>query len=251
MRNRILITLLLMLSFILNFSCFININDVIDEGNKRDEVIYASGVLETRELSLSDFRSVEISTAGIVNITFGSAQDAVLKVDDNVYEYLDIAVRNRMLQIDIEQGYQVRDLDLTLDITMTDIEILRTNSAGSIFGQNKFTADNVLLEANSAGRIELELDAESLTCRLNSAGFIKLAGSVRNLDAQVNSAGSLLAFDMISNFADISLHSVGRAEVYVTSILDVIITSIGSVYYKGLPAVNSNVTGMGSIIDAN
>ncbi|MFC1724164.1 head GIN domain-containing protein [candidate division KSB1 bacterium] len=251
MISRVLLTAFLALLIIFNVSCFVNINDVIDSGTDNAEIIHASGVLTTRELSLADFRSVEISTAGTVNITYGTEQEAIITVDDNIFEHLTISVRNRILRIDVKSGYQVRNMDLTLDLTMTDIEELRTNSAGSFIGQNKFTADNVRLETNSAGRIELELDADILTTRINSAGYVKLAGSVRNHNAVVNSAGSLLAFDMLSNFAEISLNSVGRAEVYVTGSLNVNITSIGSLYYKGWPVISRHVTGAGGIIDAN
>jgi hypothetical protein len=41
------------------------------------------------------------------------------------------------------------------------------------------------------------------------------------------------------------------AEVHATQFLDVTISGLGSVYYKGHPTITENITGGGSLIDAN
>jgi hypothetical protein len=44
---------------------------------------------------------------------------------------------------------------------------------------------------------------------------------------------------------------VGDCEVHVLNELNVTITGVGIVYYKGNPTINSSVTGMGQFIDSN
>ncbi|MFC1724165.1 head GIN domain-containing protein [candidate division KSB1 bacterium] len=251
MKSKISLTSVLIILIMFNVSCFININDAINSGTDNDEIIRASGVLETRELALPDFHSVEISIPGTVNISYGSEQEAVISVDNNAFDYIKIYVRSRNLRIDFKSGYQVRDMDLTLNLTMTDIRELCTNSTGSILGQNKFISEDILLETNSTGDIELELEAENLTTLINSTGDVRLYGSVNEHNAILNSTGDLRAFGFTSQKTVISLNSTGVAEVYVTGFLDVDIHSTGSLYYKGWPAIQRNITGIGSIINAN
>ena len=251
MKCKILISALLIMLIMFNFSCFINIDDVIGSDDGNEEIIHGSGVLDTRELTLADFNSIEFFIPGTVNITYGSAQEVLMTVDNNLFNYINIYVSSRKLRIDFKSGYQLKDMDLTINLTMTDIRELCTNSTGSIIGQNEFISDNVLLKTNSTGDIELEIEADNLTTLINSTGDVRLYGSVNEHNATLNSTGDLLAFGTISQKTVISLNSTGDAEVYVTGILDVDIRSTGSLYYKGWPAVSRNINGIGAVINAN
>jgi len=44
---------------------------------------------------------------------------------------------------------------------------------------------------------------------------------------------------------------IGDCEVNVIHILNVTISGVGNVYYKGNPTITSNITGLGQLIDVN
>jgi hypothetical protein len=90
-----------------------------------------------------------------------------------------------------------------------------------------------------------------LNSTLSGAGNIVLVGKVGTYQITHSGAGNILAFDLISETTIISLSGTGKAEVYVDQLLDVTITGAGSVYYKGKPTIIQNITGSGSLIDAN
>ena len=213
--------------------------------------IKGSGNLVSAELSLDSFHSVHITTAGLVNITSGTKQTASLTVDDNILEHLLITASNGILVIGIESGKQLNDFDLTLELTMTDLEELSTSSAGTIVGRNKSETDEVIFNVSSAGSISLEIEAEQIVSNLSSAGSLELSGNAKTHHATISSVGSLISFGLVTESTFATLTSVGNAEVYTTQTLNVMITSLGSVFYKGNPIISQVITSLGIVVNAN
>lgn len=255
MTRRIVLTALLSILLIFSINCE-NLLDEIEgledlEEELTGDFISGSGVLITEPLELPEFHSIENMTAGRVNLTYGTTQSVSVTADDNINEYFTAEVRNSKLVITKKRNAKLKDYELIYDITITDLEELTVNSAGSFVGTNKFEAGDVVLTTNSAGSISLELETNELLSYVNSAGSIKLSGIVYEHRAFVSSAGSLYAFDLSTNKTIINLSSVGCAEVYVTEILDATVSSLGSLYYKGNPQVYQTVTSFGRVINAN
>lgn len=225
--------------------------DVTDPCEGTDDSIRGSGNLIAESRTLSHFNSVEMTTAGNVFITYGTDQAASVTVDDNLVEYIITSVRDEKLVIGIKPGVSLSNMNLTINLTMTDLEELITSSAGTIAGKNKFEADNVNLVLCSAGKIQIELEADKLWSILSSAGALYLSGSVVEHRAVVSSAGNLHAFGLITDTTRITLSSIGNAEVYATQLLDATISSLGSLYYKGHPTIYKIISSQGRVIDAN
>lgn len=243
-RGYLVITFLVLVS--LNTACVIR-----DASISPDERIHGSGNLITETRNLPDFRSVNMTTAGKVNITYGTEQAASVTVDDNLVEHITTKVSHGKLVIGIEPNVQLSNLHLTVNLTMTDLEELMTSSAGSIEGQNRFEADFVSLVLSSAGHIILELQADELSSNLSSAGSLFLSGSIKEHQATVSSAGNLHAFNLLTETTKITVSSAGNAEVYASGLLDATISSTGSVYYKGNPTIHQTITSLGRLINAN
>lgn len=239
-------SLIAALIFIFLISC--SENRLINSFNS----IKGSKILVTEVRSLPIIHSVHIATAGKVIISQGPEQEVSVTVDDNIMQYIETKVSNGTLVIGIEKNISVNDFDLTVNIKMSDLEALTTSSAGTIEGNTTFIADNVSLVLNSAGNIMLDLEADRLLSILSSAGNLFLDGTVTNHHAVVSSAGNLHAFNMIADSTTVTVSSAGNAEVYVTDFLDAIISSVGSVYYKGNPAsIHETVTSLGRLVNSN
>ncbi len=215
------------------------------------KVIQGSGTLITELRLLGSFHSVDLTTAGTVNITFGPAQEMSVTVNDNILEYITTIVNNGKLTIGIESGVQVSNLDLTVNISMPDLERLSLSGAGTIIGNNKFIGDSVSLTSTGAGEIRLQLEVDQLGSSLTGAGEIFVSGKARQHQIQISGAGTIHAFDLLTETTTVNVTGVGNVEVNVSQLLDVNISGAGSVYYKGYPTITQNITGTGSIIDAN
>jgi hypothetical protein len=166
-------------------------------------------------------------------------------------EYLLIQVQDNELTIEVVRNVSLSNFELTIDISMTDLERLVTNSAGSIRGLNTFEEDQVTLIINSAGNIFLDLEANQLNSICNSAGNLFLRGQVTDHNVLLSSAGNLFGFELMTDTTVIMLNSAGSAQVYVLKLLDVTINSVGSVYYKGHPQVIQDINSIGCVIPSN
>lgn len=215
------------------------------------ESIHGSSVIISQNRILPDFHSVHINTAGEVSVLHGTEQSVDILADSSLMQYISTTVNNGILIIDIKKGVHLSHFDLKMNITMTDLEELATNSAGSISGKNKFKADVVCLKSSSAGDIRLELEADQLYSILSSAGDIRVNGSAKTHHAIVSSAGNLHAFDLFTETTYVTVSSAGNAAVNASQFLNAIISSIGSVFYKGSPAISLSISSKGQLIDAN
>ena len=245
MKKRLLFAVALLI--IININCLIITGNDYNNENK----IYGSGKLMTEKLFVSEFHSVVMNTSGTVNISKGHKQSAVIKVDDNIMNYIKITVYNGRLEISTKQNVILSNYDLTIDLTMTNLEELKTQSAGSIYGLTKFEVDRARFVISSAGNISINIDADYIDSRLSSAGSLTLKGTAKEHHALVSSAGNLRAFDLATKETSITLSSAGHAEVNVSDLLDARITSAGSLFYTGNPVVYQYRSSLGRIYNYN
>jgi hypothetical protein len=234
---------------VLNIACMIN--EYSNSPQQMDVGIKGSGILISEELDLVDFHSVSMCTAGLVTIVRGNEQRVSITVDDNIREHIVLSVVNEELVISVAPNIRLTRFDLTVEVIMTDLEALTTNSAGSIIGKSPFETDYVSLVINSAGNISIDIKAEEIVSVLNSAGSLMLSGETPSHYAQVSSAGNMLAFDLKTDTTIIMLNSAGNAQVSALNLLDITINSCGSLYYKGTAKVVQRINSIGQVICVN
>ena len=243
----ILISVIISL-FILS-SC--SVNDLGTGPDNEQNKIEGSGEFITEEIEVPYFHSISMNTAGLVNIRQGTEQTVIVTVDDNIMDYLIVRVQDDELIIEVINNVTLSNYELAIDVSMTDLESLVTNSAGSIRGLNTFEEDRVNLMVNSAGSIFLNLIVDQLNSVSNSAGNLFLSGQANKHNAMLSSAGNLSAFELATDTTTIILNSAGSAEVFASELLDVTINSVGSVFYKGNPVIIQHLNSIGRVYSAN
>jgi len=209
------------------------------------------GILLAETRILPKFNAIHMNTAGDVFVSPGLEQSVCVTIDSNLIDCIETTVNNRVLKINVQKGRTLSDYKLTIDIVTPDLKEVITSSAGIITGKGKFSCDNITLIASSAGDISLELDAQNIYSYLSSAGCICLCGKADYHNANLSSAGNLHAFGLKTRETYTTVSSAGSAMVYATELLNVIISSIGSVYYKGHPTIYETVSSIGQLVDAN
>ncbi|MFC2170290.1 head GIN domain-containing protein [Acidobacteriota bacterium] len=215
------------------------------------ETIIGSGNLVTQVLQLALFHSVDLKTVGKVNITQGNAQEISITISDNLLEYIQTIVSNGLLTIDVEPGKRFSNFDLTVNLTMTDLEELSNSGAGSINGINLLKVDSLRVSLDGTGNINLQIGTDQVESSLSGAGNIVLSGTSNTQQIELSGAGSLQAFDLTTETTTIILSGAGKVEVSVYQMMDVTISGAGSVYFKGSPTIIQNITGPGSLVNAN
>jgi hypothetical protein len=178
-----------------------------------DTVVEGTGSVVTKNLDLSAFDKIE--NIGVANfyIIIGEPQTVVLKAQQNIIDVLTYEVVNRTLKVGIKNNVSIRNHEeIRFEITTPEINQVE------LIGVGDFTFTGP--------------DQDALTILLTGVGQVK-------------------AFDMRVGNCYVASSGVGDCEVFVLDNLDVTITGVGNVYYKGNPTISSSITGLGQLINAN
>jgi hypothetical protein len=214
--------------------------------------IVGSGNLTTAERSVAGFHSVTTLIPVTINIQYGTEQNLSVTVDDNVVDYIITSVENGTLVITSQVDVNLNQIHLSLDLTMTDLEGITVIGAATIAGDFTLPLDDFYLTVTGAATIVFSLEADQMISSLPGSFTIMLSGQVTKHIINHPGSGYLSAFNLISDTTIVNLSGAGSEEVYVNDLLDVNISGIGSVYYKGDPDyLDVNITGIGSVINAN
>jgi hypothetical protein len=88
--------------------------------------------------------------------------------------------------------------------------------------------------------------------KLIGVGTYELSGDFQNeLSISQIGVGNVNAYDLEVGNCSIISTGVGNCQVNVQDALNVTVSGIGTVYYKGNPSITQNVTGMGKLVNDN
>ena len=198
--------------YLLIIAVFFLITTACDNGNKQVQVV-GSGPVVNKSLDLSAFTKIENTGVANFYITIGSPQSVVLSAQQNIMDVMTYEVREQTLIVGVKENVSIGNHEeIRFDITIPSI-----------------------------GKIELI-----------GVGDFELSGDEQDeLVIILMGVGTVKAFDMEVGTCIITSTGVGNCEVYVLDELTVTISGVGNVYYKGNPTINSTITGLGQLINAN
>ena len=209
--------------------------------------IRGEGAVETRTLNLAPFTRISANGDFRVYITQGATQAVEVKGEPNILDQLRTSVSNNTWEIENRECIR-RSEPVEVYITMPVVESLYLNGSGRITGQNAMTADELDVEVNGSGKIELNAAATQVRSRITGSGEAVLAGETVRHHINISGSGRVEAFELLAENVTVNLSGSGVAEVSASTTLTVDISGSGNVYYKGSPTINSNVSGSGKLI---
>jgi hypothetical protein len=212
-------------------------------------IVHGNGDVVKEDRPAGSFTSVKVSTGIDLYLTQGDNMSITVEADENLHEYILTEIRGDELYIRHKDNVNIRGAERErVYVTMKDIKSLSTSSAGDIVGQTPIKADNLELDASSAGDIKIEVYTKEIKVDGSSSGDITLNGETDMLDADLSSAGNLYAYNLKTNEANVSVSSAGDADIYVTEKLTARASSAGDINYKGDPKfVDAHASSAGGI----
>lgn len=222
---------------------------------------------ETR--SLSSFSEVSAHEGIDVFLKEGNKEEARIVSDSHDLDEVLTDVSGGRLKIHLE-GNNHRNIDVEVYVTYKSLNSISSSSASSITSEGTIdanggdfdvdvssagdiiasieNADEVSIDASSAGDAELKIQANEIEADVSSAGDIEVEGTAKKQDIEASSSGDYYAFDLESEEVEASASSGGSIKVSVSADLDARANSGGSVKYKGNPKyLNANSNSGGSV----
>lgn len=193
-----------------------------------------SGVLDTQEVELENFRSMTNSSLVDVKLLSDTlvSWKAQLKGDDNLLDLVDLVLNDNVLVIDIDDKCITTTQALELRVQDTGFGTLINSGSGDISGSASL--NNPILRNSGSGEIRL------------TNGFISGALNITN-----SGSGDVITEAM--NAEDVIITNSGSGDVYITAkeTIEVTISGSGDVYYRGDPVIAVTISGSGELIDNN
>jgi len=240
MRNRILIFGLILGTFFLG-GC-----------EKYTHHIKGSGPVVEQDFDLPDVRAVSLSIDANVRVIPGDTQNVTIMAQSNIIQNIEKHVTSDGLwRIGFYNPVRKHD-GVTIYITTSHFDYANVSGSGSIRTDDLFAENsNVYLKISGSGNILMHTIADHVDSEISGSGNITLDGSAGHHEINISGSGRVNAFGLITERTDCRISGSGNCEVWANDYLGVTISGSGSVFYKGSPEIQSNISGSGGIHNVN
>jgi hypothetical protein len=167
-----------------------------------------SGNIVNQERTASEFYAITMEGVANVNVQQGDEHKVVVTTDDNLQDFVLVEVKNNVLHINTKPNINIKPTKLIVDVHLPELQSINLEGVG-----------NVKLSNGKASDLKISLSG------------------VGNIDAKNYQIQNLV----------IKHSGVGKAIVWATNSLNGTLSGVGNILYKGNPAVNLNVSGIGKI----
>ena len=210
------------------------------------------GNIVTSERTVSAFEEINAGNSANVRFHIGEEFRAVLSIDENLYEYVEIETRNNTLRIQTIRRGSFSPTQFTVDVYAPTLSGVTLSGVGSFENVEKLIVPSFEMNLSGAGTITGTIESENFSARISGAGNIRISGSSKNADFRLSGAGGLRGSNFIVNNAVARVSGAGSMDIYVTDDLNATVSGVGSISYRGNPPrVESRVSGVGSVNRVN
>jgi Putative auto-transporter adhesin, head GIN domain len=188
--------------------------------------VKGSGKRETQKREVAPFTS--ISTEGAFNIEVVCQKDVSVEVegDDNILPLVNTEVRGNVLRISNTKSYSVRE-PITFRISVPNLESILADGAGKVQITN---VNNEKLQISSNGAVAI-----------NATGTTKMIG------VDTNGASKIDTHNLRSAHAIVDSKGASKIDLGVCDRIDVNVSGVSHVTYRGDPVVNKSIHGPGKV----
>lgn len=190
---------------------FVRVKDAGNKGNNGKRIV-GNGIITEKNFEVADFSAVTLDVPANVDYTVSDTPSLLVRVDENLLEYLTVSVEDGMLRIG-SVNRQLRNFKkLEIEMSSSSLEFLKCNGAVDFVSDGRISGETFVLEVNGAADVEMARldvrnasfqvngaadidahleDAAKVALTLNGAGDAKLAGRAKEVIVNVSGAGDV------------------------------------------------------------
>lgn len=207
-------------------------------------VVTGSGNVVEREFQFTDFDQVEINNAFRGTITQGDTYSIVVRVDDNLEQYLRVEQNGDKLIIGLTPGTAVNRATMEYGIVMPALSALDASGASVAEMSGFASGESFTGNASGASRIEGTLSSGDARFDASGASTIRLSGQGGNVNATASGASTVDLEDFAAADADAVASGASNITVNASGTLNAEASGASTVRYVGNPTLgNINESG--------
>lgn len=201
------------------------------------DAIRGSGRLVTGEADISGFDQVDVGYAFDVDIRQDETYSVVVRIDDNLADYLVVEKQGSTLGIGLEPGYSYTMHKGEVEITMPILAGLELSGScdGKITGFA--SSEHLRVRISGASRLRGDIEAGDANIDVSGASELTLRGSGGNLTLETSGASTVDLSGFPVDNADIDASGASRIDVNSSGTLDANASGASVVRYRGDPGL--------------
>lgn len=217
--------------------------------------IILSGNLIQEEREIEDFSSIIFEGTGNISIKQEENTSFLIEADENIIREVITEVSDGILTIKYKNPvwnlilFDKTDVNIKLSTNL--IEKIDFSGSGVITGE-QIKSDTLEIFITGSGDVIMDVEVENLISRINGTGKFTFSGFSNRQLIFINGIGVYDARNLESNEVGIRISGSGDIFVNVEEELNVSISGIGTIEYKGDPYISkNNISGNGNITKVN
>ena len=189
--------------------------------------VKGSGNRKTEKRELSSFKAIDSEGAIDFEVTCQKPVSISIEGDDNILPLIQTDVRDGVLYLRTEKGYNSR-ASIAVRITVPNLDSIKAAGAG------KFQIS--------------DLKNDKFTVQTTGATALTASGETKSVEIHNAGAGKIDTGSLHAQKAKVDISGAASVDVYASEQLDASVSGVGRVSYSGNPkTVNKNVSGMGIV----
>lgn len=194
-----------------------------------------NGNVITENISIEgDFNEIHASRGLDVYLTQGNSDSVTIEADSNLLEIITVEVIEGVLEITTEENIGSASSKKVL-VSFDTLSRIVATSGSDIYSTNTITLNELDIDTNSGSDVELDVNAEKLTCSASSGSDIEIRGKTNQLKANASSGSDIDAGDLLAEISTAKASSGASISVNTSKELVAKANSGGDVTYYGNP----------------
>jgi hypothetical protein len=205
--------------------------------------IAANGNSDKTEIrSLSNFKSIKVSTGIDLYIKMGTTEEVKIVANDEIIDDLITEIKDGTLKIYMKQsnnwfnwnsGNQTRKAY----VTVKELQEISASSGSDVNSENTLNGESLKVSVSSGSDVNLDIHYKNFSLDTSSGSDAKISGKTKNFEAEASSGSDIKAQDLESVICKVNVSSGSDATVNVTGELYAKASSGADVRYYGNPQV--------------
>ena len=201
-----------------------------------------------KTFTVSDFSKIYLRGPYEVHLRQTSKCGLTIVAKDEYLEKLEVSSSGGELHIELDGKNYKKTRSIEVYINFKNLEKIDIEGAVDLVCENQIKTDNLKLEFDGAGNVELNINSNKMIAEISGVGNFEIEGQTDYHKVNFSGIGSYEAQDLHSKYTIVESNGIGSVKVYASNKFKGEANGIGSVDYYGDPDdVSIDATGLGSV----
>ena len=230
--------------------------------------VKGNGDIITKEISVRDYSAIKVGSTAIgysdswfslisrrgnpsyvFEYTQKESVSLRITIDENLYPYINVQVKNKELSISTENGTQLSPTRFKIEGTSKKLEKIQMSGCMDFILRSALSGDDLEVIATSGSDIIInDLTTRIIRGHASGGSDLKLTGKAENGEYSASGGSDIKAYDLILNQLECSASGGSDIYTHVTDYIKASASGGSDVHYKGSARSDTSTSGGSDII---